>query len=138
MKNKDKYIPKVGEECEVYHSGVKQTVFYHGETQHKNCYICEHKTTGSVYVVIDAIFSAIQTKADIEREQLIDIIYKYTGECKAHSCSTADLIQNAGFTIPKKVKRSDVSALISDWTDLPNVLTSEVCNLLGDLVEQDQ
>ena len=79
-------------------------------------------------------FRPVQTKSDVEREQLIDILRKNYILAEGGVQS----IQEAGFTIPKKIKRSDVSALISDWTDLPNVLTSEICNLLGDVVEQDQ
>ena len=136
MSTEDKWMPKVGEEFECRHQNYSAKWFscgkVLGETDKQLAYLTKG---GSIGILSKSHqFQPIQTKADIEREQLIAILRKNY----MLSEGGVQSIQEAGFTIPKKVKRSDVSALISDWTDLPNVLTSEICNLLGDLVEQDQ
>ena len=130
----DKYIPKVGEAFEWRRDsqGIWQKV---GACLVWSAKAVGYETPNGWITSVDKEFQfrPIQTKADIEREQLIDILRKNY----MHARREVQSIQDAGFTIPKKIKRSDVSALISDWTDLPNVLTSEICNLLGDLVEHD-
>jgi hypothetical protein len=83
-------------------------------------------------------FRPIPTKPDVERDQLLEIL--------CHSWQDTnkklDRIQQAGFTIPKKVKSSDVRSMVginSSMTSYQDeVLIEEIFNLLGDLVEQDK
>ena len=128
----DKYIPKVGDTVfnEVY--GKENLVLAIG----KERVFLRTAKSDEVTAFFDDC-KPIQTKADIENVKLVGIMQEINMGGGGFYL-LAKQIQKDGFTIPKKIKRSDVSALISDWTDLPNVLTSEVCNLLGDLVEQDQ
>ena len=131
-----KYIPKVGEAFQfidnIYNCWVQGGKVI-AETHTEIAYLYE--SNGEIRTLKkDRRFFPIQTKSDVEREILIDIVKKN----RVLAEGRVQLIQEAGFTIPKKVKRSDVLAIISDWTDLPNVLTTEICTLLGDLVEQDE
>jgi hypothetical protein len=89
------------------------------------------------------IMRPIQTKSDVEREQLVKIIYDYR-YCLGGGgdMDIAIEIQQAGFTIPKKVKRSDVRRIIDINSSMKgyedDALVEEIFNLLGDLVEQDK
>jgi hypothetical protein len=84
-------------------------------------------------------FRPIPTKADVEREQLIDIVRKH----RMLPEGRVELIQQAGFTIPKKIKRSELKKIINHhhsnsavgYTKTVDIL---ICKLLGDLVEQDK
>jgi hypothetical protein len=130
-----KYIPKVGEAFEFYSMTIESwcerpKVFL--ITDKELVYLDDKGRVSGL--CLSKEFRPIQTKTDVEREQLVDIVRKH----RMLPEGRVELIQQAGFTIPKKVKRSDVLASISDWTDLPNVLTTEICKLLGDLVEQDE
>ena len=131
----DKYIPKVGEAFEWRRDsqGIWQKV---GACLVWSAKAVGYETPNGWITSVDKEFQfrPFQIKADVELEQLIDILRKnyMLAEGKVQS------IQEAGFTIPKKVKRSDIVTLISDWTDEPQALTYEICELLGDLVEQDQ
>ena len=140
MSTEVRYIPKVGEAFEW------RSVCDGGDIWHTagKCIVYSTKAVGyeSPNGWINTVnkeceFRPIQTKADVEREQLVGIMQEINMGGGGFYL-LAKQIQNAGFTIPKKIKRSDVSAITSDWTVLPNLLTSEICDLLGDLVEQDQ
>jgi hypothetical protein len=131
-----KYIPKVGEAFEWRSEGYKTWHTAGVCIAHSANEVGYESPNGWITTVNKLCeFRPIPTKSDVEREQLLEIIE----ECYDSGCSIITKeIQQAGFTIPKKIKRSDVLASISDWTDLPNVLTTEICKLLGDLVEQDK
>jgi predicted AlkP superfamily pyrophosphatase or phosphodiesterase len=132
----NKYIPKVGEAFEFY------STLLEGWHKRNETILVTDKQVITIddygmicSVSLKSTFRPIQTKSDVEREQLLSLMSQ-----SGFLADRASAIQQAGFTIPtipKKVKRSDVLAIISDWTDLPNVLTTEICTLLGDLVEHD-
>jgi hypothetical protein len=129
-----KYIPKVGEEFEwetfkCYWKKENAVVF---ETEKQIAFI---NCKGLMEVISKNInFRPIQTKSDVEREQLITILSKSHPH---QDVTRADAIIKAGFTIPKKIKRGDVFALLSGRECSDNYLTNKICELLGDLVEQD-
>jgi hypothetical protein len=124
-----KYIPKVGdivlsglgEECKVLHVGNKSLFVECGSSE---------------FAVGFDYFKPIPTKADIEREKLEVILGDYA---HAQIRLTTIEIQKAGFTIPKKVKRSDISNAIALYFPMGfgagNNLTIDICNLLGDLIQ---
>ena len=136
MKNEDKYIPKVGEAFECYNAILEgwysfpkvvlitdKQVVYLDDTFGLTASIC---LTGT--------FRPIQTKADVERQELLLILNSALSDE-----STVSAILLSGFTIPKKIKRSDVLNVVESFTFPYSAvtLTNEICNLLGDLVEQD-
>ena len=139
MKNEDKYIPKVGEECKFMMQGNTSLLLIVPEFVNDNFVVGTSKNNHPVSLArAICTFYPIQTKSDIEREQLIDILRKnYTlTEGRVQS------IQEAGFTIPKKIKRSDILQLIFSihsalTRDQVFLISDKICNLLGDLVEQD-
>ena len=126
-----KYIPKVGGKV-LSELGSECIVLYVGE---------EHVFVKSDIEEFSAefdYFKPIPIKADVERVQLTRIVD--TAWISAHEI--AKEIQKAGFTIPKKVKRSDVSQLIFSihstlCRDQVLIITDRICNLLGDLVEDE-
>tara|TARA_R110000850_G_scaffold30537_1_gene84024 strand:+ start:122 stop:553 length:432 start_codon:yes stop_codon:yes gene_type:complete len=143
MSTEDKYIPKVGEAFEW------RSVCDGGDIWHTagKCIVYSTKAVGyeSPNGWIDTVnkeceFRPIQTKADIEREHLLQILGVYANYKESHMKKMVKATQKAGFTIPKKVKRSDVLELASVelYSEEAEILTNEICNLLGDLVEQDQ
>ena len=134
-----KYIPKVGEAFEwsyknvIYWSKAKALI----ETERSIGY--EDKDGFLVTINKECEFRPIPTKADDELYNLVLIIE----DCYESGISvTAKEIQQAGFTIPKKIKRRDVENVIANnyggnealscWTAM------EICELLGDLVERDE
>ena len=123
-----KYIPKVGDivlsgadlEYEVLHVG-KEYLFVRNEV------------VGELAAKFD-YFQPIPTKVDIEREKLDEIL----SECYVYGTeSKVNAIQQAGFTIPKKVKRSEIADVVANTSPMISVedLVDEICNLLGDLIE---
>jgi hypothetical protein len=80
-------------------------------------------------------FRPIQTKADVEREQLLEIIE----ECYDSGCSIiAKEIQATGFTIPKKISKMSIYLAIASFSmaeENCELLHTKICDLLGDLVE---
>jgi hypothetical protein len=134
----NKYIPKVGEVFQVYndtldgwHSRSKAVLI----TDKQVVYLDDHGLTAAI--CLTRTFRPIQTKADVEREQLLEIL--------CHSWQDTnkklDRIQQAGFTIPKKVKRKDIyyiANLNAFDKDGSSAITDAMCELLGDLVEQDE
>ena len=129
MTNKDKYIPKVGDKV-LTDLGTECLVLYAGE---------EHVFVRSDSEEFSAdfdYFKPIPTKADVEREQLMKIIGKHRFNCIERAIE----IQKAGFTIPKKVKRSELADVMESYYinyEAKVSILSEICNLLGDLVEDD-
>ena len=140
MSNSDKYIPKVGEECEMLrlnNDEIKYNILILGETDAEFWiqYLEDKRTT--VVSKYGRKFRSIPTKADVEREKLLEIV----DECYDSGTSiVAKEIQNAGFTIPKKVKREDLEELIDfyyiTYEDKVSILR-DLCELLGDLVEDE-
>jgi geranylgeranyl pyrophosphate synthase len=136
----NKYIPKVGEAFQFINDTSNcwvQCGKVIAETHTEIAYLYE--SNGEIRTLKkDRRFFPIQTKADDEREQLREIINKSISKKEM-----INLIQQAGFTIPKKVKRSDIAdaiySSIGDVTDIQSkYAANKVCNLLGDLVEQDK
>jgi hypothetical protein len=138
-----KYIPKVGEVFQVYndtldgwHSRSKAVLI----TDKQVVYLDDYGMTAAI--CLTRTFRPIQTKADVEREQLNEIIYKGTAYKIKYVEEISHEIQQAGFTIPKKVKRSELKKIINhhhsdsavSYTKTVDIL---ICNLLGDLVDQD-
>jgi hypothetical protein len=136
----NKYIPKVGEEFEwKFNEIIKWSKARKVICITKNEIGYESDTGYIVTISKQCMFRPIPTKADVEREQLLEIL--------CHSWQDTnkklDRIQQAGFTIPKKVKRSELKKIINhhhgdsavSYTKTVDIL---ICNLLGDLVEQDE
>ena len=144
MANKDKYIPKVGDnfqyklesdswigsfDCECLAIG-KSNIFIF------------NKHTGNEYlisIIASYEFRPIPTKADVERE----VLMKLLNESVVYEDSRSEIIQKAGFTIPKRVKREELANVI--WNSISDIskgqaahAADKVCELLGDLVENDQ
>jgi hypothetical protein len=127
-----KYIPKVGEAFEWRSDG--------SDIWHKagECIVHSEKSVGyesqngwinAIYKGCD--FRPIPTKSDDEGETLRVILNKSISKKEM-----INRIQQAGFTIPKRVKRSDIHSFLINWTDNPEPLTKELCDLLGDLVSK--
>ena len=140
MSDTEKYIPKVGEEFEFKH--MEGDLWMKGSevllvTDREVAYL---DNNGAICTALKyMIFRPIPTKVDVEREQLRKILAQQFvfPENKVFE------IQQAGFTIPKKVKRSDVAKTINRASCYANSRIDErmcnaICTLLGDLVEQDQ
>jgi hypothetical protein len=138
----NKYIPKVGEVFQVYndtldgwHSRSKAVLI----TDKQVVYLDDYGMTAAI--CLTRTFRPIQTKADVEREQL----YGFFNDASNFGHSDEWLInkiQESSFTIPKKIKRSDIAdaiySSIGDVTDIQSkYAANKVCKLLGDLVEQD-
>ena len=112
----DIVLSRIGTEYKVLHVG-KESLFVESDS--------EEFSAGFDY------FKPIPTKADIEHEKLIEIL-----KMSQHEIITAYAIQNAGFTIPKKVKRIDIeNAIINGLYVDCDVAVDNVYKLLGDLVE---
>jgi hypothetical protein len=134
-----KYIPKVGEAFEYCHYLSGDWVKCGEVKAVTKLQIAFIESDGLFsFISRDNDFRPIQTKSDVEREQLREIINKSISKKEM-----INLIQQAGFTIPKKVKRSEISMIISRNSNycknpmFPSML-SGICELLGDLVEQDE
>ena len=137
-----KYVPKVGDSGFCWYNPYKNQWEKRGEviavTPKQIVYLSSRN-----YVEVLSVkneFKPIPTKADVEREQLIQIMQDIS-RGRGNFDTAASEIQKAGFTIPKKVKRSDVSNTIAIYFPLGfgagNNLTTYICELLGDLVESD-
>jgi hypothetical protein len=134
-----KYIPKVGETFEYCHNLSGDWVKCGEVKAVTKLQIAFIESDGLFsFISRDNDFRPIPTKADVEREILIDIVIKH----RVLAEGRVQLIQQAGFTIPKKIKRSDLSnqlkpyALISDGAKYD--ILNDICDFLGDLVEQDE
>jgi hypothetical protein len=139
-----KYIPKVGEAFEFYSMTIESwcerpKVFL--ITDKELVYLDDKGRVSGLCLSKD--FRPIKTKADVERDELVGIICNNTSLIHQYSEKVAIKIQQAGFTIPKKVKRSELKKIINhhhgdsavSYTKTVDIL---ICNLLGDLVEQDE
>jgi hypothetical protein len=135
-----KYIPKVGEEFEFYSMTVESwckrpKVF--AITDKELVYLDDRgKVTG---LCLHREFRPIKTKLDVERKQLLEIIE----ECYDSGCSIITKeIQQAGFTIPKKIKRSELFQVVANTSTAivqnDELVVDAICELLGDLVEKDE
>jgi hypothetical protein len=125
-----KYIPKVGDTV-LSDTGKKCKVLHIGE---KSLFV---KGPSSEFCAAFKFFQPIPTKADIEREKLDEIL----SECYVYGTeSKVNAIQQAGFTIPKKVKRIDIYNTFRDSIESLHFIsadtaTDEMVNLLGDLIQ---
>ena len=131
MSNSEKYIPKMGDTV-LSDSGNECIVLHVGE---KSLFV--KWSDGEEFSADFDYFRQIPTKSDVEREQLIMILSKNL----RYLDKVAKEIQNAGFTIPKKVKRSEIADVVVNNSSMDCVedenLADELCNLLGDLVEDE-
>ena len=135
----NKYIPKVGEAFKW------RSTTLHRWNKAGNCIVhsinaigfeCRHN--GSIISVNkECDFRPIPTKADVEREILRVILDKPISKLEM-----INRIEQANFTIPKKIKRSDIENTILDKFCSSHVLrcylVTAIYELLGDLVEQDE
>jgi hypothetical protein len=140
-----KYIPKVGEAFQFYSDTFGYWVQCGkviAETHTEIAYLYE--SNGEIRTLKkDRRFFPIQTKSAVEREQLTRLIANsYNKNTGFEACAKS--IQQAGFTIPKKIKRSDIDKILHKHFDqddvsitMKHILINEFCDLLGDLVEQD-
>jgi hypothetical protein len=139
-----KYIPKVGEAFQFINDTSNcwvQCGKVIAETDTELAYLYE--SNGEIRTLKkDRRFFPIQTKADVEREQLTRLIANsYNKNTGFEACAKS--IQQAGFTIPKKVKRSDIYSIIDHHHgdsagSYKKTVEILICELLGDLVEQDE
>jgi hypothetical protein len=134
----NKYIPKVGEAFEWEASGnwdVSGIVVL--VTPLEIVWLDDYGIT-QFLTISKSIMRPIPTKANVEREHLRNCLAMHTNRTE----SAINEIQKAGFTIPKKIKRSDVHRIIT--TDISKIyqhnllIVNDICDLLGDLVEQDE
>jgi hypothetical protein len=136
-----KYIPKVGEECEVLNTKLSCA-------EYEKCMPLYVGKYAIVYTSLSCTerqgsfefcnFRPIQTKADVERELLKDIIEHCRG---SFVFKLEAKIQQAGFTIPKKISKMSIYLAIASFSmteENCELLHTKICNLLGDLVEQDK
>ena len=129
MANKEKYIPKVGDKvlCELNSECI---VLYVGQE------LVLVRNESEEFSAEFDYFKPIPNKSDVEREQLKLILGDYVN---ATIDETINRLQNAKFTIPKKVKLSEIEKLVKHWVSFTyDGLIDDICNLLGDLVENDQ
>jgi hypothetical protein len=141
----NKYIPKVGEAFQFYSDTFGYWVQCGkvvAETHTEIAYLIG--LDGEIRTLKkDRRFFPTSTKSDLERDNLLKIIENCLENCIENGMSImACEIQHAGFTIPKKVKRSDISHIIfnsiQDVTEHQAIhAANKICDLLGDLVEQD-
>ena len=140
MNNSEKYIPKVGEKCILIH--VKNSlseilILAETDAEFWIQFLDDKRTT--VVSKYGRKFRPIPTKADVERKKLVDIL------CVTTDCvlvGVAKEIQKAGFTIPKKIKRSKIRARLCESLESLHFIsvetaTDEMVNFLGDLVEDE-
>ena len=134
---KQNYTPKAGENCILESIGLtayRKEIVIDYITDEVGCFTDVKLKKQFTFATDQTVFLPIPTKADVERKKLVDIL-----------CVTADYvlvdvakeIQKAGFTIPKKVKRSEIADVVANTSPMISVedLVDEICNLLGDLVE---
>ena len=134
-----KYIPEVGEAFEFYSMTMESwcerpKVFL--ITDKELVYLdAKGRVSG---LCLSKEFRPIQTKTDVELDKLIEVIYNNTSLIRQYSKKVAIKIQQAGFTIPKRVKRSEIASIINKAHPLDISFTIDfICEVLGDLVEQD-
>jgi hypothetical protein len=134
-----KYIPKVGEAFEFYSDLLKG--WYDRPkvlliTDKEVVYLGDNGRIAAL--CLTKAFRPIPTKTDVEREQLLKIIEKFY---QGHWSIIAKEVQQAGFTIPPNIKRSDVRRIVDINSNMKGYedegLVTAICDLLGDLVEQD-
>jgi hypothetical protein len=133
----NKYTPKVGEVFEKYNTAdlgwdKKGTAIFVTDNE-----VAVLDEDGMIDTFpLDGEFRGIQTKADVERQELLLILDSLSYDEEAVSA-----MQMAGFTIPKKIKRSELEGTIADvWAGSytqRTIVVKAVIKLLGDLVEQD-
>ena len=139
--SKDEYIPKVGDK---FQYKLKSDIWEDEDNVDCEClavgksniFVLDDYSEGEYLISIigNYEFRPIPTKADVEREKLMEII---NGNVEWEDVVKA--IQKAGFTIPKKVKRSEIADVVANTSPMISIedLVDEICNLLGDLVEND-
>lgn len=129
-----KWYPSVGEKVFNVTYGTEDLVLAVGK---KKAFL-QSESGREVSVYLGEVIP-IKTKADVEREFLEGIIDDIHGISIVDLTNAVQKIQKAGFTIPQKVKRSDILSAISvlGFNQYQSCLkiTDAICDLLGDLVE---
>jgi ribosome-interacting GTPase 1 len=139
-----KYIPKVGEAFEWRSEGYKTWHTAGVCIAHSANEVGYESPNGWITTVNKLCeFRPIPTKSDVERDELIEVIYNNTSLIRQYSKNVAIKIQQAGFTIPPSIKRSDVHKEVCNCLENTSLnqrinLADAICELLGDLVEQDK
>jgi hypothetical protein len=138
-----KYIPKVGEAFDWRRVENGHWITCSQCIVHSLKVVAYEDSRGWIISVNkECEFRPIQTKTDVEREQLVKLIYDYRYCPNGGVDMLINEIQQAGFTIPKKIKRIDIGNTIALNLDssyeIRRRITKAICNLLGDLVEQDK
>ena len=144
--SKDEYIPKVGDK---FQYKLKSDIWEDEDNVDCEClavgksniFVLNDYSEGEYLISIigNYEFRPIPTKADVEREKLNKIL------CEVYVCGTdykVRAIQKAGFTIPKKFKRSEILMTVNSYSSyvsakIDKEIADGICNLLGDLVEDD-
>jgi hypothetical protein len=136
----NKYIPKVGEKFEWRSDSCGIWQKAGACIAHSTKAVGYENPNGWITSVDKEFqFRPIPTKSDVEREQLLDIMNKIFYGKNSHKIVAVQEIQQAGFTIPKKVKRSDIDEALNIYVRESELDESinDICNLLGDLVEDN-
>jgi hypothetical protein len=129
----NKYIPKVGEAFEW-----KEGPF---DTWHKEVRCIVHSKMAVGYEHLDGWINNVSKKCEFrpiptEREKLFVILKRLETQLPS---DIAREIQQAGFTIPKKIKRSELFQVVANTSTAivqnDELVVDAICNLLGDLVE---
>jgi hypothetical protein len=137
----DRYIPKVGDEGFEWSNQIKSVWMKCGkviaETNKQIAYLDAHGEIGTLSKTHE--FRPIPTKADVERERLGKLIDEYRTYMGGDDDALINQMQKDGFTIPKKVKRSEILevAKVDLFSEEAESFTDVICQLLGDLVESD-
>ena len=131
-----KYIPKVGESCILIHANKSLCdilILAETDAEFWVQFLDGKRTT--VVSKYGKEFRPIPTKADGERDLMMYCLSG--GETDG---IVADMLQGKGFTIPKKLKRSELADVMESYYityEAKVSIFSEICDLLGDLVEDD-
>ena len=136
-----KYVPKVGEAFEWFNTTQCEWVKANKAVLVTDNEVCELDDDGMIDIYpIENKFRPITIKADVERDRLLDIMNRIFYGKDIHKIHAVQEIQKAGFTIPKKVERSYIWAVICENSGALEFkkrrhIEGAVLELLGDLVE---
>jgi hypothetical protein len=132
----NKYTPKVGEEFEWKFDGiVKWSKARKVICITENDIGYESDTGYIVTISKKCMFRAIQTKSDVEREQLLSLMSQ-----SGFFADRASAIQQAGFTIPKKLSFKEYETIVDINNHNYGRYEALISHgyVVGDLVEQDK
>jgi hypothetical protein len=136
-----KYIPKVGEAFEWLMSGSWNVSGKVVLVTPLEIVWLDNLGLTEFITISKSIMRPIQTKTDVEHVQLNGFFNEASNFGQSDEW-LINKIQKTGFTIPKKVRRSDIHNTFKDSIESAYFINAElatdaICKLLGDLVEQD-